>query len=283
MLAARRVRETALVGALGMRRGFATLGELRDFLSESYGEAEPDAFANRLYTVLERTVAEYALPTLLYPETPIREMSGAILLSLPDDMFILAVELGEPLAAARRIPSGRTDPGILRFQADVAELFLTNGVPYEFDDGGRLRPSMSPSVSAVSVEPAVDVLNNPLLQDASHHFTEARRRLGEPDPEEAVDEARQAVEAGMLAVLDARNIPRPEKRQAQALFAALVARGMPNTAEELVLAAPRFRGRTSAGHAGGPAVSLDEAQAAVAAAAAALLYLAGKLPSGDRG
>jgi hypothetical protein len=137
---------------------------------------------------------------------------------------------------------------------------------------------MSPSVSAVSVQPAVDVLNNPLLEDARHHFTEALRRLGEPGLEEAVDESRQAVEAGMLAVLDARGIERPAKRQPQTLFDALVAAGMPDNAQELVLAAPRFRGRTRAGHAGGPAVSLDEAQASIAAAAAALLYLAGKLP-----
>lgn len=158
-------------------------------------------------------------------------------------MFIFAVELGEPLAAARRIPTTRTAPGILRFQADVAELFLTNGVPYEFDQQGRLRPSMSPSVSTVSVQPAVDVLNNPLLEDARYHSTEALRRLREPDPEEAVDEARQAVEAGMLAVLDARGIERPARRQPQTLFDALVAAGMPDTAQDTPAEQPSLRTR----------------------------------------
>ena len=48
---------------------------------------------------------------------------------------------------------------------------------------------------------------------------------------------------------------------------------LPRYAKEPVLSAPRFRGRTDAGHAGGPAVSAEDAEAVIAAAAASLIYL----------
>jgi hypothetical protein len=53
---------------------------------------------------------------------------------------------------------------------------------------------------------------------------------------------------------------------------------MTRDALELILATPRFRGRTAAGHVGGAEVRLGEAEAAVAGAAAAVLFLADKLP-----
>jgi hypothetical protein len=94
-----------------------------------------------------------------------------------------------------------------------------------------------------------------------------------------VDEARMAVEEAMLALLDAIGAARPNRHQPQDLFNALIENGMAREAEEIILAAPRFRGRTSAGHAGRPRVTPDESRAAVAAAASGLLYLASRLPS----
>jgi HEPN domain-containing protein len=148
-----------------------------------------------------------------------------------------------------------------------------------------LVPSISPTASAASIQPAVDDLNDSRLAQAQGHFGEALRRLEEPDTDEAVDEARQATEAAMLAVLNATGIAIPDRRQPDELFNALAPndpddrRAMSRDAMELVLAAARFRGRTrSAGHSGGPAVTLDEARAVVASAAAALLYLASTLP-----
>jgi HEPN domain-containing protein len=130
----------------------------------------------------------------------------------------------------------------------------------------------------------MDVLDDSRLSQARDHFMEAQRRLEQSDADEAVDEARMAVEYAMLALLDATSIPRPERNQPNQLFDTLAPRdpssprAMSRDAEELVLAAPRFRGRTSAGHAGGAPVSAREAEAAVAAAAGALLYLAAQLP-----
>ena len=74
-----------------------------------------------------------------------------------------------------------------------------------------------------------------------------------------------AVEWAMLALLDATGSPRPLKRQPQDLFDALVTAAVlyDRHAQELVLATPRLRGRTAAGHAGGPIVTLGDAEAAV--------------------
>jgi hypothetical protein len=160
---------------------------------------------------------------------------------------------------------------------------VDNGVPYAFDDMGRLLPTSSAAMSEATLQPAIDALDAVRLASARSHLVAAQQRLREHDPDEAVDEARMVVEYGMLALLDATSTPRPARNQPQDLFNALAApsQGLPvpsRNAEELVLSAPRFRGRTTAGHAGSAAVEQGEAEAVVGAAAAALLFLASKLP-----
>ena len=174
---------------------------------------------------------------------------------------------------------GGIDDSFYEYQPRVSELFLANGVPYEFNDEGQLVPSGSATAYIASVEPAIDVLNNPRLATAREHLIEAERRLRELDPEEAVDEGRQAVEAAMLALLAAHNVTIPSVRQAQQLFDALVNAGtLPRDGENIVHATPRFRNRTRAGHAVGAPVTVGEVEAAVAATAASVLFLADKLP-----
>jgi hypothetical protein len=51
-------------------------------------------------------------------------------------------------------------------------------------------------MSAATVQLALDVLDDPRLADARTHLVEAQQRLQEHDPDEAVDEARMAVEYG---------------------------------------------------------------------------------------
>ena len=138
-------------------------------------------------------------------------------------------------------------------------------------------------MSSLTLQPALDVLDDPRLASARTHLVEAERRLREQDPDEAVDEARMAVEYGMLALLDATNRPRPAKHQPNDLFNALAdsSPGRPvlsHDAQELVLGAARFRGRTTAGHAGTAPVEQGEAEATVGSAASALVFLAHKLP-----
>lgn len=279
MLRDQRIDGQRIVGELGQRRGFATLQELADFLVSTYGADSLPPFRERLSDALRQSYPTAPVPG----STWLTEMPIPVLVALPDDLFILAVDLGVTAAATEQAVPGEVNYVHGDFMGRVTELFLANGVPYEFDDEGQLVPSGSATAYTASVEPAMDVLEDPRLITSRHHLIEAQRRLQEPDAEQAVDQARMAVEAAMIAVLNSRGIPIPS-RTPDRLFDALAPtdpnapRAMSREGLELVLATPRFRGRTAAGHAGGAAVALGEAQAAVAAAAASILFLADKLP-----
>lgn len=257
-----------LVWELGKRKGFSSLEELLEFVGERYGDGVPEDITERLYGALQASRAEGEPAVRMDGSTDLRRVAHPVLLVLPDDMFASAVELGRDTVAAHGMAVGpiQFDRRRRAFEARVSELLLTNGTPYHFK-AERLVPSVSPIAVGAAIEPAVDVLSDPRLDDAHHHFVEALRRLQEPDPDEAVDEARQAVESAMLALLDAKGILKPSKHQPQDLFNALVPDAVSRDAEELVLATARFRGRTRAGHAGRPPVKLHEAEAAVASAA----------------
>jgi hypothetical protein len=246
---------------------------------ETYGEEGKERFGGELMSFLGQRVDE--LPTDTSRSAGLEPAAEAVLVAIPDDLFIYAVELGRQYAAGFATDRSQSALQYLRqFEAEVTELFVANGTPYEFENG-RLVPTMSPAVIGAAIHPALDALDDSRLSNARNHFQEGLRRLQEPDADKAVDETRQAVEAAMLAVIDAHvGATRPDRNQPQDLFNALVegTTGVERTAEELVLAAPRFRGRTSAGHAGGATVTIEEARAAVASGAASLLYLASKLP-----
>jgi HEPN domain-containing protein len=272
------VRRSAIIWELGKRCGFTNLGELLDFIVDRYGEDAAEEVANRGFQFLSESVEEYALRALMQRSTALSEVANELLGAIPDDMFVTAFELGAGAAAGRAFDARGDTDYRNTVEAAIAEMFAANGVPYQFEEG-QLMPTLSPTASAAAVQPAVDVLDDPRLADARAHYLEALRRLQEPDPDEAVDEARQAVEEALLALIDAHGVPRPERHQANNLFLSLVPNVISNAAQELVLATPRFRNQTRAGHAGQPRVTLGEAQAAVASAAGSLLYLADKLPA----
>ena len=265
-----------IVQELGSRRGFATVGELFEFLGDLYGLTQEQCDAG--YLAPSGTPAGRSSNVAVRRDLAVTSNPESVLVAIPDGLFIDAIQFGVEQAAQDGPKFGRSAERVREtFQARVGELFLANGTPYRFE-AGELVASMSPSASAASIQPSMDALDDPRLTDARVHFREALRRLEEPDPDEAVDEARMAVEAALFAVLDVTpTAPEPSRRQPQQLFDAL-AEVIGREAEELVLATPRFRGRTSAGHSGGTPVTLREAQAAVAGAAAALLYLVSKMP-----
>jgi hypothetical protein len=205
------------------------------------------------------------------------------LLAMPDHLFTAALDAGCNIASAYAFELQRSEEATREVHDGITQLFVDNGVPYGFDETGRLAPTGSSAMSAATLQPALDVLDDQRLASARTHLVEAQRRLREHDPDEAVDEARMAVEYGLLALLDATGTPRPPRHQPQDLFNGLVAPSqappvLSRSAEELVLSAPRFRGRTTAGHAGTAPVEQGEAEAVVGAAAAALRFLADKLP-----
>jgi hypothetical protein len=279
----------ALIRDLETRVGFRTVGDFVEALDERIGPGAGSEFYRRLVAEVTGPTssmqAEYGLTTSSVPHaTELASLKEAALLAMPDQLFTAALDAGFDIASAYAFELFRSEEAQRDIHDGIAQLFVGNGIPYAFDETGRLTPTGSATMTAATVQPALDVLGDPRLANARTHLVEAQQRLQEHDPDEAVDEARMAVEYGMLALLDATGTPRPAKHQPQDLFDALAAPGqgppvLSRAAEELVLSAPRFRGRTTAGHAGSPAVVQGEAEAVVGAAAASLVFLGSKLPS----
>lgn len=277
-----------LVRFLETKVGFHTVGELVEALDARLGDGAGSQFHGRLAAAIARPqssgMQRVGITTSSVPgSTEVASVAESALVALPDQLFNMALEGGCDIAAAHAFELQRSEEADAEVHHGISRLFLDNGVPYDFDDDGRLVPTGSAAMSALTLQPALDVLDDPRLASARTHLVEAQRRPREHDPDEAVDESRMAVEYGMLALLDATSTPRPARHQPNELFNALIApaQGQPvlwRHAEELVLASARFRGRTTAGHAGTAPVEQHEAEAVVGAAAAALVFLAYKLP-----
>lgn len=265
-----------LVDHLRLEYGFHATDELPAAM-ESTGEPAAAETSSRLKTARDQVWARAAsgIPGSL------EELDAqAVLIAVPDSAFASAVMHGLDVHAsyAADYGSGSFEPSA-RLRHDIDRVLARNGIPYGFDGDGRLAPTGSRTMAEATIVPAYDALEDARLSAARTHVIEAVQRLREADEAEAVDEARMAVEAGMLALLDAHSVARPAKHQPQDLFNALVDAGiLTRDCEELILAAPRFRGRTQAGHAGKPPVIMSEAEAAVGAGASALVFIAGKLP-----
>jgi hypothetical protein len=259
--------------------GFHRLGDLPDAM-EATGEAEASQVRNRLQLAAQSLGSEDAAQLRASGPRDPDILAKVALLSVPDAVFASAVDHGLDVYAGYAFDFGMSAQPAWDLRDRIGRLLSRNGVPFGFGEDGRLAPTGSRVMAEATLVPAYDALEDPRMADARRHLIEAVQRLAEPDDDEAVDEARMAVEAGMLALLDARSVPHPAKRQPQDLFDALVDDGaLSRNVQEIVLAAPRFRGRTRAGHAGGPAVSDAEAEAAVGAAASALRLIAGALPT----
>ena len=206
-------RPAAIIAELGQRRGLYTLSDLFGVIEAGYGAEARAQFGATYMQWFERLTPPALKASSTAMDAPLRNVAAAALVAVPDDLFLLAAELGRELIARGDVlQNGGIDYTLHHYQARLTELFLANGIPWELDDERRSVPSGSPAVSIAAVQPAMDVLDDPRLTDARGHLIEAQRRLREPDPEEAVDEARQAVEAAMLAVLDAHSISRPAMR-----------------------------------------------------------------------
>lgn len=199
------------------------------------------------------------------------ECASAAIEALPDVLFLDGVNL---VLSDRRFDVEFT----ARLDGRLNRLFERNAVPYR-SDALSVVPSGDPLVAVAATEPALDALQQ------VPEFAAARTRLikaittfregGATAPADALDDARHAVEFGMLAFIDAApGAERPRKNQPMLLFTALNAAGLVgNEAMEMILGAALLRGRTEAGHAGLPPVDADAAEAAIASAAASLFYL----------
>jgi len=199
---------------------------------------------------------------------------------MPEGDFLTALELGA--ATATEVYAVALLPDTLNQICD------RRGVPYSVSDVGRLLKFEwvgEPSVHEQAAAPALGALDDPRLAEGPRpEFLLARKELREGTPQtlkQAVAEACNAVESTMKVLLDARQVTRPARENAQDLFGALVDRGLVSKeAEEIVLSASRFGNRRGR-HGAGPvqhAISAAEAQAVVAAAATSIALLASELP-----
>lgn len=196
--------------------------------------------------------------------------------TMPDEWFAEGLSIAHIQAAGYDV-AGMVEPHA-EYEAAIDHLFSNNGVPFVWDEG-VLRRSGDAVVTQASVQPAISVLDDPRLAEARKDFRLALADMREGDHNGAVDNARQAIEATMLALIEATNTARPRKNQAQDLFNSLRdAKVLDSAVEHLVLGETRLRNKTKAGHAGKRDVESTETEAAIASAAASILYLGKILP-----
>jgi hypothetical protein len=270
-----------IVSELGQHHGFTTVGELEAVIGERFGLAEVAAFWD-LFTAADDRRASRERERAPKEGKDVRgydaqAFAEMVLLSVPDQWFAEALDIGHDHATAYAFDLNRYQEASAGIHARIEEMFTANGVPYGYsEEDGRLTFQGDPTLVAVAVQPALSLLDTPSMEDAKRRLLDAMGKAKAGRPDDAIDAARKSVEEGLLTLIAAaENIEVPKKRQANEEFNVLVNGGvLPRYAEELVLSAPRFRGRTDAGHAGGPAVSAEDAEAVIAAAAASLIYLA---------
>ena len=205
-----------LVGELEKTVGFRSVAELIEALDERMGAGAGGEFHRRLAAQVaspsSTRQAQGGFTTSSVPvSTEVASLAEAALLALPDQLFIAALDAAGDIAAAYAFELHRNEEARRDVYNGITHLFVDNGVPYGFDDNGRLAPTGSAAMSGATLQSALDVLADPRLVNARTHLVEAQRRLREQDPDEAVDEARTAVEYGMLALLDGTGTPRPSR------------------------------------------------------------------------
>lgn len=243
------VRPADLVEELGTKYGFNTIGELVEVLearSESAAATFTDVAMSRFQ--LERGVAD--VEQILRVRAA--EVPEVVIAAIPDDWFRQMVEWSVDGAASYAFDLHRSGEAVGDVRSGVNDLFANNGVPYAFSDGGLARTS-DPAAAAVATQPALGLLDDPRLAEAKRYMNSALEELQKHEPAEAIDEARHVVEAALIAVIeDHPQADMPSRNQAQQLFNALRdATVVTNDIADLVLAAPRLRNQTEAGHSGG--------------------------------
>jgi HEPN domain-containing protein len=281
-----RVRR-ALVDAIRPYLSSDDLVDLIEALRTSHGDQAAEKVARAVaenLSVLDREGQQYYSEgvRLAYEEQRRELLSNArnfaeeVLATVPDDWFARVVLAGRDAAIEAGFEALNPSGAAEGFDSTVEGLLQRNGVPYRIE-GTELVRIGDPTVATQAIQPALAVIDDPRLQDARRHFEGALADLRRGDPEDAVDEARQAIEAVLLAYIADRNHELPSRHQPDALFEAAVSAGLPREAQELVLGAARYRGRTRAGHAGRPPVPQGDAEAVIGSAAAAIVFVGHRL------
>lgn len=257
----------------GLKRseGFADNRDLATLIKDRYDDETQAAF-------LERMREEQALLNSGQRTGP-----RQLLLSLPDDFFCRAVELGLELSRdyCINVAFDTMSNMVADYARGIQALLERENVPYRINDEDRLEWYGDEGVHAAATAPALGVLADPRLRYARADYEEAlgRLRLGTQNGlRDALNYAGSSVEAAMKAVLREHEIAIPTKGQAADLWSALRKADLGfGWASSLVLCAAVFRNEQAA-HAEPEPTTVEEVEAVLAGAAGAIVYLATLLP-----
>lgn len=204
----------------------------------------------------------------------------AVLYALPDTEFLAVIEH----AVAGGAPSYVTGSEDLAEAA--GEILAAHGCAFRCEPANwpRFVWVGDPKHHELAVEPALRALADTRPAGARAEFEEGlhKRRLGAPkDLEDAVDEAAKSVESILKVLHDERGVTPPRSQQVTPLFNSLVvANVIPGYVDKLIAAASGPRNNMASHGQGGTVREVPEelAEASIAAAAAAITFLAHYLP-----
>src|SRR4051794_19031093 len=169
-----------LVAGLETRIGFHAVGELADALGDKFGPDTASEFTNRLSEALAATVGPRVGETSAPMSAPLSaraaatNIAEAVLLAVPDVVFNSALETGYDIAVAYAFDLNRAAEAGAYVTENITQLFIDNGVPYGYDDQGHLVPTGSAVASGMTLQPALDVLDDSRLGHARTHLMEAQ-------------------------------------------------------------------------------------------------------------
>jgi hypothetical protein len=198
---------------------------------------------------------------------------------LPDEEFLTAYQ--DALVHVAQYAGGRLRAHHMLEHAE--RVFTVYGLPYRVEQETITWAGDGVTRTEV-IEPVLAALDDSRVSGARAEFVAARAALRggtADDLRDATHEAANAVEAVLLALVDAHGVVPPRARTATPLFNALRDAGkLPASLEATVTAAPRLR-NAQGGHSQGPVATPADpalAQSAVGAAAVAITALVGYLP-----
>lgn len=202
-------------------------------------------------------------------------------IAMPEADFLTAVEAGAGLV--------RSPVRTSALPLEINRICERRGLPYrmsELSSGSRFEWTGDATIAADVVSPALSALEDPRLRGgAKVEFEGAREQLRKDTPESrkrAVGEVCGAVESAMKVLLTEHGKALPTLANLSKLVKLLIAEGIVEAEIQEMLVAPGFYGNRKSRHGGGYVahdVGTTSAEAAVAAGAVAITYLAGHLPS----
>jgi hypothetical protein len=279
-------------GGFAQRNGYGTVEDYVRRCDARFGEgaeaacrAQMDEYWQRLAT--QTPAAQGARPESLL-KVKLSSAHRLVLHAMADVDFAQVLEVASALVVNELAFADIGMPGydyVGTVTEHVNGVLERRAIPYRLDRDLRCRFEGDQSTRELAVTPALAVLDDPRLAGARGEFEDALAKLRRAQPkdlEDAIEESRKAVESTMKVLLAAHGHALPPGRQTtKPLHDALIAAGVVEAeTDDLVRAAARIAntwGSHGAGHAP-RVVPADLAAAAVSAAAAAITYLAARLP-----